>query len=584
VEIFQKRLQFLYSLMNESSPTAIQHLQARLPSWLIALGLSILASLAVLLPFFWLGSASGHDFEFHVASWLDVAYQWKHGVLFPRWTAWTNYGFGEPRFIFYPPLSWILGAALSLILPISWVPEAFILLTQTLAGMSAFFLLRKLAGKTPAYLGAVFYAANPYALLVSYVRSDFAEQLACAIFPLFLLAALRLAGLLKEEKPSRSAIALFAVPFAAVWLCNAPAGVIASYSVALLFLWAAFRQRSWKVVLRAISGLALGFGLAGFYLLPAAYEQRWVNIGQALSSGLLPSQNFLFTPITDAEHTWFNWISSLCAIALVLLAALTAFASRRFASSAGPSNASKSLWGALLLLGSAASLMMFQLTEPLWNLLPKMRFVQFPWRWMSIVAVVCSCFLAAAIERRRGWLWFVLVAVLSFPLGYFLTQNTWWDPDEMSTQLAAIKSDAGYEGVDEYDPLGDDHLDLPKHAPLAKILPGSSRNSHGKPPNAKFQIEIWRTDNHKVFVESSGPALVALRLLNYPVWQVTVNGKTVAPEKPDDLDQMLVPIEAGKSEIQVRFVRTNDQTAGIALSVLSLLAAGLLAPRKSLKT
>jgi hypothetical protein len=71
-------------------------------------------------------------------------------------------------------------------------------------------------------------------------------------------------------------------------------------------------------------------------------------------------------------------------------------------------------------------------------------------------------------------------------------------------------------------------------------------------------------------------------LLNYPAWQVKVNGKTVAPEKPDDLDQMLVPIEAGNSEIQVRFVCTRDQTAGIAVSILSLLlAAGLLTPRKS---
>jgi hypothetical protein len=537
----------------------------------------------VLIPFFWLGSASGHDFEFHVASWLDVAYQWKHGVLFPRWTAWTNYGFGEPRFIFYPPLSWILGAALSLVLPISWVPAAFILLTQTLAGMSAFFLLRRLARTTPACLGAAFYAANPYALLVSYVRSDFAEQLACAIFPLLLLAALRLAGMLQEEKLKLSAIAYFAVPFAAVWLCNAPAGVIASYSMTLLFAWAALTQRSWRVALRAISGLALGFGLAGFYLLPAAYEQRWVNIGQALSSGLLPAENFLFTRIADVEHTWFNWISSFCALALILLAALTALSSGRFNRNSKLVNGSNSVWGCLLLLGSTATLMMLRITNAFWSFLPKMRFVQFPWRWMSVLAVVCACFLAAALERRHGWLWFLVIAVLSFPLGYFLTQNTWWDPDEMSTQRAAITTGTGYEGVDEYDPLGDDHLDLPKHAPLAKILPSEAENSTGEPPSGKIQIEAWESNNHGISVETSTPARVALRLLTYPAWQVTVNGKTVTPERPDDVDQMLIPIEAGRSDIQVRFARTEDQTAGIALSAFSLLlAAGALASRKPL--
>ncbi|HEV2101212.1 MAG TPA: 6-pyruvoyl-tetrahydropterin synthase-related protein [Candidatus Acidoferrum sp.] len=562
--------------------TASQLSQARPPSWLIALGLSLLASLAILLPFFWLGSASGHDFEFHVASWLDVAYQWKHGVLFPRWTAWTNYGFGEPRFIFYPPLSWMLGAALSLVLPVSWVPIAFIFLTQTLAGMSAFFLLRRLVGSAPAYLGAVFYAVNPYTLLVTYVRSDFAEQLACALFPLVLLAALRLAGLLKDETPKLSTLPKFALSFAAVWLCNAPAGVIASYSVAFLFAWAAIARRSVWVAVRSAGGLALGFGLAGFYLVPAAHEQRWVNIGQALATGLLPFENFLFTQIADPEHTWFNWISSICALALILLAGSTALSSRRFSNNNALSNTLKSLWAALLLLGSLATLMMLRLTAPLWSLLPKMRFVQFPWRWMSIMAVVCCCFLAAAIERHRGWLWFVLVAVLCIPLGCFLTQNTWWDPDEMSTQRAAITNGTGYEGVDEYDPLGDDHMDLPKHAPLAAIFPGESADSPIALPSTSIQIEQWDTADHKISVDSSAPARVALRLLNYPAWEVTVNGKRVAPEKPDDLDQMLVPIAAGKSEIQVRFARTADQTAGIALSIFSLLiSAGFLASRKS---
>jgi len=568
--------------MNESLPTAFQQSQARPASWLIALGLSLLASLAILLPFFWLGSASGHDFEFHAASWLDVAYQWKHGVLFPRWTAWTNYGFGEPRYIFYPPLSWMLGATLGLILPVSWVPIVFIFLTQTLAGMSAFFLLRRLVGSTPAYLGAVFYAVNPYALLVTYIRSDFAEQLACALFPLVLLATLRLAGLLQDEKPKLSAIPSFAVSFAAVWLCNAPAGVIASYSVAFVFAWAALTQRSLRVTIRAAGGLTLGFGLAGFYLVPAAYEQRWVNIGQALATGLLPSENFLFTQIADPEHTWFNWISSICALALILLAGVTALSSRRFSNNAALTNKLKPLWSALLLLGSLATLMMLRLTAPFWSLLPKMRFVQFPWRWMSIVALVCCCFFATAIERRRGWLWFVLVAVLCFPLGYFLMQNTWWDPDEMATQRTAIANGTGYEGVDEYDPLGDDHMDLPKRAQLATIFPGEATDSPAPLPSAEIQVEQWDTTNHRIYVDSSGSARVALRLLNYPIWEVTVNGERVAPEKPDDPNQMLVPIAAGKSEIQVRSVRTADQTAGIALSIFSLLiSAGLLAARKS---
>lgn len=542
--------------------------------WLLPVACCCAASFFILIPYFLMGTASGHDFEFHAASWLDVASQWKQGILYPRWTQWTNHGFGEPRFIFYPPLSWMLGAALSLILPGPAVPMAMIVLTQTLAGLSAYVLLRRLVTPRAALLGAVFYSVNPDALLMTYIRSDFAEQLACAIFPLLLLVALHLCELLESAWPVAWSIPAFACLYAGAWLSNAPAGVIASYAMALLIGWAALTRRSWRIAWRGGAALALGLGLAAFYIVPAAYEQRWVNIGQALASGLSPWQNFLFTTIDDVEHTWFNWIASICALCLMLLFGLAALLSRRFAKPAREANGKRPVFVALLVVGTAATALMLRWTQPIWDYLPKLRFVQFPWRWMSIVALVAMCFLAALAERHRGWIAVALALLLMIPLGRFLAQNTWWDPDEMPNMSEGIETQKGFDGVDEYDPLGDDHSDLPPNAPLTKVLPEDAESD--APPAAQVQVRKWGTADKDIQVQSPAPARLALRLLNYPAWRVEVNGQTVQPERMDDVNQMVVPVDEGSSRIRVRFMRTMDRNIGDAIAALSALLALVL--------
>ncbi len=97
--------------------------RARLP---LILGLALLAAQAVA---GWrLHEPRGYDFKFHLSSWLEVADQWRAGTCFPRWSLWAYWGFGEPRFIFYPPASPMLGAALGSLLPWPLVPQAFVCL------------------------------------------------------------------------------------------------------------------------------------------------------------------------------------------------------------------------------------------------------------------------------------------------------------------------------------------------------------------------------------------------------------------------------------------------------------------------
>lgn len=539
--------------------------------WLLAIGVSLGTALLVIAPFFWLGNASGHDIAFHASSWMDAAGQWREGIVYPRWTEWANHGFGEPRFLFYPPLSWMLGAALSFVVLWNAVPEVFIVLVQTLAGISSFAWARRFLPAPAALIGAACYAANPYALVIVYMRSDFAELLACALMPALLLAALQLCGLMEDRGRSR-ATAFFAMVFAGVWLSNAPAGVLASYSVALVFVWAAFEEKSLRPLWRGAGGLALGFGLTSFYLVPAAYEQRWVNIAQALSSGLLPSQNFLYTQISDPEHNAFNWIASSVAILLMVMTGIAAMGARRTTADEQKNCDTRKLWRFLLVLSVVAAILMVRVSSIFWEHLPKLRFVQFPWRWMAMLAVPYAYFIAAALSRRSraGWVWGIAVLAVIAGTATLLVQKAWWDSQDLPVLEEAIANDQGFEGTDEYDPQGDDHSNLPDKALRVQIFP--AEESGGTAPKADIRIERWTAEERDLRVTTPKPSRAALRLLNYPAWRVTINGRTVTPPRAAGSNQMIIPVAAGESRIEVHLARTADRTLGGALSLASLFA------------
>ena len=163
---------------------------------------------AAVTPMLLFGYHRGHDLEIHLQSWMDASSQFRHGILFPRWASAANYGFGEPRFIFYPPASWMIGGALGLVLPWRIVPAVYVWLTMIFAALA----MRKLAAEwlssRAALLAGLAYALNPYFMVTAYTRCAYAELLASAIFPLLLWGALRI-----ECEPQKS-VAVVAVSLA----------------------------------------------------------------------------------------------------------------------------------------------------------------------------------------------------------------------------------------------------------------------------------------------------------------------------------------------------------------------------------
>src|SRR5215470_574238 len=125
-------------------------------------------------------------------SWMDVLSQWKEGIVYPRWAALAHWGYGEARFLFYPPASWLLGASLGSILPWKIVPGAYCWIVLTIAGLSMYRLARQYLPEPDALMAAAFYAVNPYHLVIVYWRSAFAELFAAVLLPLLLLAVLGL--------------------------------------------------------------------------------------------------------------------------------------------------------------------------------------------------------------------------------------------------------------------------------------------------------------------------------------------------------------------------------------------------------
>jgi 6-pyruvoyl-tetrahydropterin synthase related domain len=561
----------------------------------------VIAALLATLPQIVRGNSCGHDFDFHLVSWFDAAQSWRDGILYPRWSQSANFGAGEPRFIFYPPATWMLGAALGLVMPWKGVPMAITFLFLAGTGLATHKLARQALPDGPATLAGCVALFSGYALFTAYERSDFGELTGGFWIPLLLLLLFRErneSGSVWRRAFDGSAILLAAV-VAGTWLSNPPLGVMASYLLGGVALVVALVRRSWAPVLRAIVGAAIGLGLSAFYLVPAAIEQRWIDVREAVDDpGYLIENSWLFARHANPTLELHD-LELLKASAIAATMIAVAFVSLAICLFRGRLPERRDWWIPLALIPLVVLFLQFPISDPVWRLLPKLRFLQFPWRWLVVVEAPMGIFLAQAVwvERVR-W----RVAVLTGCAGAFLAATVvaglnFFQPcdeeDAVKSMVAGYRAGTGFGGTDEYTPPFADNSLLAMGLPAAclTVSPTTALGQGAAGADLQWSPDQGTCDaafspapnqtisNARHFrvggvVPHAG--FLILRLRSYPAWRIRLNGQLVEhlPERADGL--IVVPVQQGPVEVTADWSATPDILRGRGLSGLGLaLMAGV---------
>jgi hypothetical protein len=604
-----------------------------------------LAAFIAILPLILHGCSCGHDFDFHLLNWLEAAHQFSHGNLHPHWAYTPAYNAGEPRFVFYPPFSWTIGAILSLIFPLTATPIIYTWLALTASGLALYYLARDFAPPTAALLAATLYTVNPYMLFTAYERTAYAELLAAAWIPLLLHAILR----------NKITIPRIAIPVALLWLTNAPAAVMSCYALALLTILrltlalrtktnnepsqtvstpspseepsnsekssfseepskdlggpsnlggpsfavssqrvgysrharsalssiptSTARQSPIQLATTTVAGTLLGLSLAAFYIIPAAYERRYVQIAMAIIPNMRIQDNFLFHHTGDIPHDHVLHTASLIAATLIAATTITLttlqLAKKKQAPNPSRSHPegwypqiAKSLLLPLTVLTIAITLLLTPLTAFIWNHAPELAFLQFPWRLVAILAAVLALAIALALApinwkkpTTRAAAAIAVAAALTYP-AYSAFHQSCDEEDTPHAREALFHSNQGTDPTDEYTPLTADNDSLVHDDPAFWL----STNPDAKAPTT---TQPNPTPNH-LRLNAPVPEDLILNLRDYPSWHITLNGSPATTHEERDDGLIAIPIPAGASTIDITYAYTLDQTIGDAISVLSL--------------
>jgi len=533
----------------------------------------------VALPFFRPDFPQGHDATAHLSNLFRFDRALWQGQWPVRWVEGIRAGHAQPLFNFYQVGFYYLVEMFHAAgLPLSVAYKTVPVLLWWLGSLFMFLLVRPY-GLLPAAAGTITFALSPYVIVDVFVRAAYPE-LASIVFGVGTLWA---AGAFMRSG-ERAHLALSAGLFAATLLCHLPAALV---MVPMLLAHLASVAASGRGDITRLPwlGVALvgGAGLAAFYVLPAIAElpQIWAR---RLTEGNA-DYHLHFVPLYQwTGYLWsYDWNYRGASIAdpanlmpahislvqwFAFLGGLGLLALRVVRGAFEEPVAEVVAW---LAIAALSLFMMSDGSVRVWEAVPALAFIQFPWRFFLLLSIAGGALIAMFVSRLGiGMQAIALVLVAAVHVHLYerrlrpdryipRTEVNVDDPRWASTENAYR---VGYHEFG-YDPLG--------------AVPDASVTGRWNVVSGSADVRPVRLDDGWIVLAITGAGEATLRVNTpfFPGWHMSLDGRPVAFERAAESGYMQIAVPAGLHVLEARFGNTLVRRVANVTSLGSLLLLSL---------
>jgi hypothetical protein len=511
------------------------------------------------------GTYSMHDFhpfrqyEFHKCIQSKV---------FPcRWAPDSEMGYGEPLFNYYTQLPYWFGelfvsGGLSILNSVKLV----FILSLVMSGVGMYRLARIYWGEVGAVVSAVLYMYAPYRSVDIWVRGALPEALAFVFYPFVMLG---LHQYCKTFKPKY--LVVFTLSLAALISTHNLSLIMFMPILGLYWLFMCLTTKS----LKSIRGLALAslvsLGLSAYYLLPVFLESKYIDLSRTVQGYYDFHIHFATLRELFISRFWGYggslWMQKFLSISvgqihwIVIGLSLVLLVRRRPASTL--------YFLVIVFLGTTALFLTHGKSVLIWNSLPFMKYIQFPWRYLTSATffiALAGGFFVQLMPRRFIKLIGILIIMLTVFTNYSFFRPDIWQSVSDSEFFSGASWDFNRTAHKDYWPktggLPPETIapQNPTFVTGTGSAVGSTQTAHG----AEYVLEV-----------TSEESIIALPIVYFPGWTADSGDLPLNINPGGKLGLITTNLSKGNHKINLSFENTGPRTLGNTISVITVLIFGI---------